>query len=790
MKKRVMIGVAIGVSVLALLILACFVGISAFIGRNVSFEEDEQLFRAAKSGTLTKFYANGGEIGGEYEPVEISAMTMGKTKKSYYPLGEISDFLVRGIVAVEDKEFYSHKGVNFRRTAMATVNHLFKIGSSFGASTITQQVIKNISGDSEPTAKRKLAEIFRALRIEEGHTKDEILELYLNILPLGENVVGVGMGALHYFGKEPSELSAEEAAVLIGLANAPTLYNPHNNLEKCIEKRNVILRVMADEGIIGYDDYKLALDEELSVVSRDSGADNVYSWFVETVIADASRDYAEMHGISESAARLMLLASGYRIYTTQNLEIQREIDSYFSNPDNFPAEVSKGLDFSMVVSDSKSADLLAIVGSVGEKRANLITNHATVSHTPASTLKPLALYAPLIDSGEINWSMVFDDVPLDFIDGTRPYPANSPNVYSGLITVKDAICFSKNTIAMCLYKILGAERIYNSLKKNFGFDIVRSEYNSKGNKITDLAPAPLALGQLSRGVSLRKLTEAYTVFPSNGTLSKGRSYIKIIDANGKTVLENKTESNQIYKIETAEIMNQLLMNVVDHGTARSVTLDSFVDTAGKTGTSGGNLEKLFIGYTPYLTAGIRCSYNDSTTAVGNLLKTHLNIWDEVMTDLHSEIIGEYGEHCESFSVNGLEYLPYCKDSGQMLSETCLLDPRGSRIEYGYFARDNKPQGLCDTHVEVYYDIETEAIAHDGCQSESLIKIALIDVPWRKFPVEVIVTDAEYVYRRMEENIRLGDSFDVPYFQNALPPDIYVGRGATKKQFNHACYLHD
>jgi len=790
MKKRFIIGAAIGITILALLALTCFIGISAFLGRNVSFEEDEQLFRAAKSGTLTKFYADGGEIGGEYEPIEISAMTMGTTKKSYYPIEEISEFLVRGVVAVEDREFYSHKGVNFRRTAMATVNHVFKFGSSFGASTITQQVIKNISGDSEPTARRKLAEIFRALRIEEGHTKDEILELYLNILPLGENIVGVGMGALHYFGKEPSELSAEEAAVLIGLANAPSLYNPHNNPEKCITKRNTVLRVMADAGIIGDAEYKRASEAELSVLSRESGSDSVYSWFVETVIADASRDYAEMHGISESAARLILLASGYSIYTTQNLGIQREIDSYFSDPDNFPDEVARGLDFSMVISDSESADLLAIVGSVGDKRANLITNHATVAHTPASTLKPLALYAPLIDSGEINWSTVFDDVPLEFIDGTRPYPANSPNVYSGLITVKDAICFSKNTVAMRLYEILGAERIYNDLRKNFGFDIVRSEYNSKGNKITDLAPAPLALGQLSHGVSLRRLTEAYTVFPSYGTLSKGRSYIKIVDSSGQTVLENKPESKQVYKPETAEIMNQLLMNVVDSGTARSVTLDSFVDTAGKTGTSGGNLEKLFIGYTPYLTAGIRCSYNDSATAVGNLSKTHLNIWDEIMTDLHSEIIGEHGELCESFSLAGLEYLPYCRDSGELFSESCLLDPRGSRIEYGFFSRDNKPRALCDTHVEVYYDIETEAIAHDGCPLESLIKIALIDVPWRKFPVEVIVTDAEYVYRRLNESTPLGDSYDVPYFQNALPPDIYVGRGAKKKQFNHACYLHD
>jgi penicillin-binding protein 1A len=157
---------------------------------------------------------------------------------------------------------------------------------------------------------------------------------------------------------------------------------------------------------------------------------------VETVIEDASRDYAELYDVSESAARLILLASGYSIYTTQNVAVQTILDEYFKDAANFPYEINNGLDFSMVISNAENADLLAIVGSVGEKRGDLIVNNATVPHTPASTLKPLALYAPLIDSGEISWATVFDDVPLEFIDGVRPYPANSPGVYNGLITVK------------------------------------------------------------------------------------------------------------------------------------------------------------------------------------------------------------------------------------------------------------------------------------------------------------------------------------------------------------------
>ena len=790
MKKRVITVAAVLIIILSLLVCIGITAFSAYARSNIDFEEDERLFEAAGKGTLTRFYANESLNPGEYAPVEIGAMTMGNSVKSFYSLDEISRYLRDGFIAVEDKEFYNHDGVNFRRTALALFNHIFKIKNSFGASTITQQVIKNISGDSEVTVRRKLSEIFRALRIEDKHTKEEILELYLNIVPLGENIVGVGAGARHYFGKEPSELLPEEAAVLIGLTNAPTLYNPHNNPDRCVEKRNVVLRSMHEDGVITDAEYEHAANAEISVLSREESENTVYSWFIETVINDVAADYAKIHGISAPAARVLLLASGYEIYTTQNIHVQQILDEHFGDYTNFRSEVNGGLDFSMTVTDSGSGDLLGIVGSGGEKKGNLLVNHATAPHTPASALKPLALYAPLIDEGRINWATVFDDVPLDFLDGERPYPANSPNEYSGLITVKDALRTSKNTVAMRLYNLLGAENIYSSLKNDFGFSLIRNDYNGKGNRITDLAPAPLALGQLSRGIGLRELTEAYTVFAANGVLNKGRSYIKVADSSGKTILENKPEAKRIYKKETAEIMNQLLMNVTDSGTAKSITLGSMVDTAGKTGTSGGNLEKLFVGYTPYFAAGIRCSYNDNKTPVGSVYPSHLAVWDAVMIKIHSLLVDEHSENIKSFSTDGLVYEPYCMDSGELFSSSCMLDPRGNRLEYGYFTKDNRPSELCRTHVEVMYDTLTEAVAHEGCPEENLILVSLLDIPNRSFPVQVVVTDAEYVYRRVSKGDKYGDSFDIPYFQYSLQDGEYVGRGSKKRQFNHYCYIHD
>lgn len=790
MKKRTVTIVASVILVSFSLFFLVGAGVVNFALGSIDFNADERLFEGARGGNLTRFYANASLDTGQYTPTEMETMTMDSSVKAFYPLSEISLYLKDGFVAVEDKDFYSHEGVNFRRTALAVFNHIFKLKNSFGASTITQQVIKNISGDNEQTARRKLLEMLRAMRIEDNHTKEEILELYLNIVPLGENVVGVGAGALHYFGKEPSELSSDEAAILIGITNAPTLYNPHSNPERCVEKRNTVLGEMKREGVITENEYTEAINRPLSVLPREETGGGVYSWFAETVIKDMSKDYAEAYGVSEQAARFILLTSGYEVYTTQRIELQRVLDGYFSDASNFPRECEDGLDFSMVISDSLSGELLAIVGSVGEKSENLIINHALEPHTPASTLKPLALYAPLIDRGVINWATVFDDVPLEFIDGARAYPVNSPNVYNGLTTVRDAIRTSKNTVAMRLYNILGAESIYTSLRDDFGFSLVRNRYDSRGGKITDLAPAPLALGQLTYGVGLRSLTEAYTVFPSNGIKNKGRSYLKVVDSNGYAVLENTEEAHRVFKPETAKIMNQLLMGVVDSGTAATITLGDTVDTAGKTGTSGGNLDKLFIGYTPYLTAGIRCSYNDSKTSVGAVAPSHLRIWDEVMVELHSLLIDGYGEPDRSFSVDGLIRSSYCADSGMLYSDKCSLDPRGNRLEYGYFTEDNKPRELCDVHVPIYYDTLTEGVAHEGCPREDLVVVSLLDIRERSFPIPVTVLDAEYVYRRVPRGTPLGDSYDTPYFSRTIPDGTYVGTGKRKKQFNHSCYLHD
>ena len=766
----------------AIIVGIAFTLLVIFVYKNINFEADERLFENAAEYSSTTFYVNGTEDK-IYDYLPIAIEISGNMRKIFYSTDEISDYLKDGAVAVEDKIFYEHRGIDIKRTLMAAANYLTRRQKVFGASTITQQVVKNISGDNQLSIRRKLEEIIRAIHIERKYTKEQILEVYLNVIPMSENIYGVGAASRAYFGKEPDDLLPEEAATLIGITNAPTAYNPYIHPEACLKKRNIILSVMNNDKVITDEEYKRAIDSPLSVISRENREDRVDSWFVETVIEDVTKDLATKYDISKAAARVMLLQGGYKVYTTMDQSVQTTLENYFENSDNFPEEIGAGLNYAMTVTDSETGHLVGIVGRVGKKSENRLLNHALVPHIPASALKPLALYAPLIDEGKINWATVFDDVPVNFIENEgehREYPKNSPGVYDGLTCIKDAICKSKNTVAVRLGNIRGPREIFNSLRDDFCFDTLIEREGG----LTDIAIAPMALGQLCRGVSLRRLTEGYSVFSGEGEWRESSSYFYLIDNKGRVIINKEQGKKQILKPTTAGIMNQLLMTVTDEGTAREIGIKHLVNTAGKTGTSGGSKEKTFIGYTPYYTAGIWCGYDKYDTAVTNLSKSHIKIWDEIMTLIHEDCLREGS--VREFSTAGLYYLPYCKDSGRLYSDACIYDVRGSRKDYGYFTSDNAPKGECDRHILCKYDCVTKGIADAECPPENQIDVSLIKVTNRAFPKEIYVTDAEFVYRDIDRFTPRPDDPSLPYFYYTIPEGVFVGKSKSEKQFNSNC----
>ncbi len=716
-------------------LLLCGTGLFVYAKLNINTEADEILFELAKQGNVTEFYANGAPLGSDYYiPVKIDSTSHVDSKKVWYPISEMSDIVKRGFIAVEDHEFYEHDGVNYRRTLAAFLNALFKFNDRFGASTITQQTIKNISGDNEITFKRKLNEILRAIIIEKNHTKEEILELYLNIVPMGENSIGVGLASEIYFDKLPSELTAEEAALLIGLANAPTKYNPYINPDDAIEKRNKVLKTMHEHEIITKDEYEQGINKELEISDRSNHRNAVNSWFIETVSHDIIADLQTKYNISADTAKKILTGGGLTVYTTESILVQDALEKYFENTENLPLEVESGLEYGAVIIDSVNGNLLGIIGQAGRKEGEWLLNHATAPHTPASTLKPLALYAPLIEKGIINWSSVFDDSPVMYkeINGELvEYPHNSPNKYEGIINIKHAVTTSKNTIAVRLYELMGAEEVFRGLKGRFGFTTLVSEMTDANGKFyTDKELAPMALGQLTLGLSLRDLTAAYTVFPSNGSLNKNRSYVKVMDRENDILLENKPNKKEIFSRSTAEIMNQLLSCVVDEGTAKSVTLGELVDTAGKTGTSALNRDKLFVGYTPYITFGIWSGYEDGTTSLTNTETQHFQLWDSVAKEIHYSLFSDINEtHIKHFKKDQLVYMQYCKDSGALYSDSCQ-----AAAEYGYFSNDNLPNVGCPVHALTDTKEDSQLLPRD-------IYPDLLP------PEEVYIEDREFYYRK-------------------------------------------
>ena len=691
--KKIILRTTVIVAVLALL-GSFFTGIGLlYAKKNIDYHSDEELFKKAKEDQTVYYYAY--NKNGDLEEVYKSSKN---SMREWTDLEDVGENLKQGFLAMEDRKFYEHRGVNYKRTFAAIINHIFKLRNSFGASTITQQVVKNISGDNEASVGRKIKEMLRAFNLERNHSKDDIFELYLNIIPMSGNIYGVGAASEIYFNKAPSELSLAEAATLVGITNAPTKYNPYTYPEECTEKRNRVLYAMLDVQVISEAEYNNAIKEPLNLCYN-KGNFGISSWFVETANEDIFNDISNKYGLSRAAARLML--NGARVILTMNTNIQKVLQEYFGDTSNLSEKFKDGLNYSMVISDPYSGDLLGIIGNGGEKKGNLLFNYATSPVTPGSVLKPLALYAPLIEDGTISWSTMLDDSPVSY-DGTDDentgYPKNTPDVYEGMIDINDALKKSKNTVAVRLYNILGVERIFKHLRYDYGFNtLVEKEVSVSGGTISDMNISPLALGQLSYGVSLRKLTEAYNAFPNQGILCEGRTYSAVYNKDGSAIIIKEVKKQRIYSEETAQIMNQLLSGVVADGTARQIMLKESVDTAGKTGTSGNDRDRLFVGYTPYYTAGIWCGYGKANTQVGHNSPSHIKIWDEVMKKVHEELVfTDYSETLRYFNTDKLIIAPYCSKSGLIPSEWCELDDEAN-LKLGYFDYKNAPKSECDYH---------------------------------------------------------------------------------------------
>ena len=534
------------------------------------------------------------------EKIEDASLTNG-FKHEYVAYNEIPQQLIDAFISVEDKRFFEHNGIDRLRSAKAAANFFLFHNSSFGGSTITQQLVKNLTGNGEKTVERKLTEAFSAMDLEERYDKSEILEMYLNIINLAHGCRGIGAASRYYFSKSVGDLTLCESAAIAAITNNPSKFDPQKHPEENKARREIVLKCMLDQGYISKNDYDIALNEELSLKVADQKNETVNSWYIDAVIEDVISDYSEKYGISKQNAAVLLYNGGYKIYTAMDKHLQDIVDEYFQNTDNFPIDAEGRSPLSsMIVINPNSGDVLAVAGNIGKKRGNRIQNFATMTkRPPGSTIKPLSVYAPAFERRLINWASIIEDSPVQDGQLGSPWPSNANKKYIGDVTVKYSVANSLNTVAVKVLHKLGREASFDFLTKSLNIYSLNEE--------TDMGDASLALGQPSKGITLRELTSAYTIF-QNGIMCKSRTYYKVTDSSGRIILDNESVQKKVISDETATIMTKLLQAVVSEGTACGYIDLEDIEVAGKTGTTQYNNDKYFIGYTPNLLAGVWQGY--------------------------------------------------------------------------------------------------------------------------------------------------------------------------------------
>lgn len=651
--------------------------------------------------------------------------------RTWVNLDDMPSHLKDAAIAIEDHRFMKHHGVDWTRTMSASANLFFKFKSDYGASTITQQLVKNLTGDNQDSVKRKLQEIMRALYLERTYSKDEILEMYLNTIYLGEGCYGVGTAAQAYYGKNVSELTVAESAALIGITNLPTYYNPYINLENNTERRNTIINRMYDLDMISKEERDDALAEEIVFNTEKRETTSVQSYFVDQIIEDLVVDLMEERGYSKNVAIKTIYSGGLKIYATVNPEIQSAMDKVFESNDTFPKySGSVQPECSMIMLDPQNGNIVAMRGGRGKKTGARILNRATqTKRPPGSSIKPISVYAPAIEYGLITPYSVEDDAPIMVLDNSA-YPKNETRTYSGRTNINEAVKQSINTVSMRTLEKLTIERSYNFLSANLGITSLSSK--------NDRNLAPLALGQLTDGITALEIAAAYVPFANGGTYYEPRTYTKVLDHDGNVLIEKEQHPTRAMSEKTAAYMTHMLSNVVTSGTGTYAQLDRGMPAAAKTGTSDDDKDRWFVGYTPYYVGAAWFGYDQQKT-IPKSLSPALTVWKRVMNSAHADL------EVKSFPQNDeFQYVNVCSRSGLLPTDACRIDPRGSQIIAGYFHKDDVPTETCNVHVSVDIDTQTNMMPSEFCPDENRKTVGLIKLD-RFFKLGgIVLGDEQYV----------------------------------------------
>lgn len=705
-KKKVGTAKTVIGTILAIGLTTCLMFFAIFmIYVHTSLDLDVDISAYTLKQSSTVYYQD--KTSGEW--VELTKLH-GVENRTLVSIDEIPQHVRDALISIEDERFESHHGVDWKSTAKAILGKL--TGSSTrGGSTISQQVIKNTTGDNEVTIKRKVREIFRALRLEKNYSKDEILETYLNLVYFGNGCNGIEAAAESYFGKTVGELSIAEAASIVGITQFPYKYDPSRGdwyREQNKERQLTVLYKMHELGKISDEEYEQAKVEPLvfswdpgfvpsaGVASRvDTASSTEYdSYFVERMFNDIVADMHEQLGFDELVAKDLLYTGGYSIYCTVDPKVQSIVESVYADRNNLNYTSSKGqqLQSGATIIDNSTGNIVAVAGRVGEREGRFLLDYSTVVRQCGSAIKPLSVYAPALDAGVITPASVIDDYPVEMLNGSA-WPVNAYSGYRSIMTLQDAIRNSSNPTAVRTAIKLTLPASYAFMTENLGFTTLTNDDMT--------AAGALALGGLSKGVTTREMAAAYASFANGGVYTTPRTYTEVRDHNGNVILENKSESHVAMKESTAYAMNELLKNVVRNGTGTGANF-SGMTIAGKTGSTNSNNDRYFVGYTPYYTAAVWVGYDTPTRIVasGNPAAT---LWKTFMSKVHANLPNKDFD----VSSDGMVSVTVCTQTG-------LLASAGCPSQTVKVASGSAPTLSCDGHIAVTVCADSGMLASDYC----------------------------------------------------------------------------
>ena len=615
------------------------------------------LVRSDTAQTSAIFYYD--KASGTYKTEQVLHSAENRVWASY---DNIPQNLINATVAIEDKRFWEHSGVDWVRTTSAML-HLLTGQRQEGGSTITQQLVKNVTGNTDTTVKRKVLEIFEALEFDKNHTKQETLEEYLNRIYLGNRCYGVYTAAQRYFGKEPSQLTLAECASLISITNNPAVYNPEAHPENNVRRRNLTLDQMCEQGYISEQERDAAKATPLVLVRGDQREEeqeasldgSVWSWYTETVFSQVAADLQKQYKIDEKTAIQMIYSGGLQIYSCLDPDIQARVDQVMKNGNVLPGHASRRgqeLISATTVIDNTNGAVVAVVGGVGEKTANRVWNMATMTlRQPGSCIKPLSVYSPALEMGAITPDSLVEDSSIRLSNGDLFPKSNHGKRPTGdMVTVEYGVIHSLNTIAANVLQRVSPQYAFNFVRDKFGItSLVEGYTGPSGKYYTDLDLAPLSLGGLTKGISVYEMTGAYGVFARDGIYTKPYVYTVVTDSSGNVVLATDgydvtmdaagqpiisgyASGEAVLKDTTVTQMDEMMQKVVTEGTATDAKMRGIV-AAGKTGTTDEDFDRWFCGYTDKYTAAVWTGYENAETInyEGN---PSVVLWRQIMESIN------------------------------------------------------------------------------------------------------------------------------------------------------------